>query len=130
MFGKFVLQDRSGCTIYSADGNVGNGNTICDPDPVIPAGATVRSRNASTITLDAHIAKRKNILLWKMDTEGYEGQVCTSGCSVGYNFVALVWHSSALLSSCLITRNDLPGRARRPRIFEVSECSLSDAGIG
>jgi hypothetical protein len=75
--------------MYSADWNVGNGNTICDPAPVIPPGYTVRSRNASTITLDAHVAQRKNILLWKMDTEGHEGQVHSLGCSCLQSRLAL-----------------------------------------
>lgn len=69
------MQERASCTLYSDNGNVGDGHTSCDLNPSIPDGYSIRSRNARTVTLDSQLAERSDLLLLKMDVEGHEGQV-------------------------------------------------------
>ena len=68
-------QARTACTLYSDDMNVGDAHTDCEPEPAIPIGYSVRSRDANTTTLDQYLPQRSNIFLLKMDVEGFEGQV-------------------------------------------------------
>ena len=69
---------NTNCTIFSSNDNQGDGIVECNSDFVVPANYSIRQSGAKMTTIDVVLGEQtqpQNIMMVKMDVEGYEGHV-------------------------------------------------------
>ena len=76
----YILGNISGasCTIFSGNDNQGDGIVECNSDFVLPTNYSIRQSGLKMTTIDdvlGNVTQLQNIVMVKMDVEGYEGHV-------------------------------------------------------